>query len=304
MTEQRRVILERVRAGLKTTAHQISHLRDTVDVVEQGLIHCAGEQIEQSISSRLALLKPIGEDLEARGVTVELSALWSHYLPLASLIASWASIPRRCIGGIVGLPGAGKSTLTKIVHAALTRTLEKPVAVVSLDDFYFTPEQRESLGFRWRAMPGTHDLTLLSKFLNDARASSDLLSVPRYDTRIEQRPPNKIVPMPHLILIEGWFVGARVPGYEMLADVLDFLVYMEMGLEAAHRSRLLREEKIRLQSNNIMGMSAEETECFWQDAILPTATNWVIPLKSQANLTLKVDEHYCITGLECRGKGV
>ena len=292
--ERRKLILERVRTGLAVTADEIVHLRDTADRAELRLVDCAGEPIEQSISSRLALLKPVEDRLAVLGVAVGSSALWNHYLPLARVISAWTSADGTCIGGVVGLPGAGKTTLTTSVKSAVTLMMEKPVAVVSLDDFYFTPAERQSLGFRWRAMPGTHDLRLLTRFLDNARNTDQIITIPRYDTRTETRLPNVVLPRPRLILFEGWFVGAWVPGYEVLAEALDFLIYIDMELGAAHRSRLLREEKIRSESNSALGMSAEETECFWQEAILPTAMQWVLPLRSKADLTLRVDERHHI----------
>ena len=292
--ERRELILERARTGRAITAGDLAHLCQTAIGTERRLVACAGERIDHSVSSRLELFKRVADELPALGLTAELSELWNLHLPLARVIAAWAKVSQPCICGIVGLPGSGKTTLTAILQSVVTLTLQQPVTVVSLDDFYFTPKVRQSLGFKWRAMPGTHDLSLLGRFLAAARGTSEFITIPRYETRTETRLPEILAPRPRLILLEGWFVGARVPGYEVLAEALDFLIYVDMEMEIAHRSRLLREERIRLQSNNALGMSPIETESFWREAILPTATKWVLPLKSMADLILKVGEDYRI----------
>ena len=149
-------------------------------------------------------------------------------------------------------------------------------------------------------MPGTHDLELLSDFLQEIGSQQAEIRIPRYDTRTEKRLPPIPTARPQIIFFEGFFVGAAVPGYEMLTKSLSYLIYLHMDLELAHVCRLDREARIRVESNNTRGMSEHETECFWQEALLPTIMEWVTPLEQRADLTLAIDGSHRICGVSSR----
>src|SRR3569832_961712 len=86
---------------------------------------------------------------------------------------------RTLVVGLVGAPGAGKSTLAAALTAAMaaqpdgmlytTRAPEsgRPLRAltVSLDDFYFEPAERHARGLPFRGPPGTHDIERLDRFL-------------------------------------------------------------------------------------------------------------------------------------------
>ena len=218
---------------------------------------------------------------------------WSQLLPLAELILSCSRAQRPTVIGIVGLPGCGKTSLTASVSTLLRALTNESVAVVSLDDFYLTPAQRQSLGYSWRAVPGTHDLKLLNEFL--AGLTADQLKIPRYDTAAERRMPLELCRKPHFVLVEGMYVGAKIPGYEMLSEKIDYLIYLDMDVEIAHQSRLAREARIRTASGGTEGMTQEETEKFWREALLPTAQTWIFPLKERADLIIGINDHYQLT---------
>jgi pantothenate kinase-related protein Tda10 len=228
------------------------------------------------------------------------SQRWSQLLPLAEFILSCSQARRPTVIGFAGLPGCGKTSLTARVSTLLRALTNESIAVVSLDDFYLTPAQRQSLGYSWRAVPGTHDLKLLNEFL--ASLAAEQLKIPRYDTAAEQRRPSELCRAPQFVLVEGWFVGAKIPGYEMLSEKIDYLIYLDMEVEIAHRSRLSREAKIRTASGGTEGMTHEETEGFWREALLPTAQTWVFPLKERADLIIGINDHYQFTNYSVKKK--
>jgi pantothenate kinase-related protein Tda10 len=270
------------------------------DPVELALVTCGGYSIETSIARRLQKFHRITKAFQQSGLGIEASVLWPHYTPLADLLISRCGSNRTCLIGIAGPPGVGKTSLTAPLGILVTVLSERPAAVVSLDDFYLTPSERQSLGHKWRAVPGTHDLNLLAAFLQDVRSEQSEIATPRYNTRVEERLGAIVIARPRFILFEGWFVGAHVPGYESLSTSVDYLIYLDMDLELAHQSRLDREARIRAETNNTMGMTESETEAFWREALLPGVKEWVVPLKGRADLMITVDESHRFSSVSCR----
>lgn len=276
------------------------HKLAQADPVELALITSSGYSLDASITRRLQTFTAVAEAALESGLKFETTALWSHYIPLADLMLAWGRSKRPCLFGIAGSPGVGKTSLTAVLSITAGILSDTPVAVVSLDDFYLEPSERQRLGHKWRAVPGTHDLKLLSAFLEEVRSKQTEIQIPRYDTRTEKRLQPVRTARPEVIFFEGFFVGAAVPGYELLADSLSYLVYLHMDLELAHQCRLDREARIRAESKNTRGMSEHETERFWQEALLPTIREWGTPLERHANLTLSIDGHHRICGVSCR----
>ncbi len=268
--------------------------------VELTLIQCGGYSVASSVSRRVSSYVNVARALQRQGVQFEPTVLWSHHLPLADLLIAWATSKRTNVIGIAGAPGAGKSWLTAALAIIVSVQSGNPAATVSLDDFYLAPSERERLGYPWRAVPGTHDLKMLASFIEEIHSGKEQISIPRYDTRIEQRLNPLVVPRPGILLFEGLFVGAPVSGYEELSNALDYLVYLDMDLDLARQSRLNREATIRLESANKMGMTQAQTEAFWREALEPVVKRWIIPLRESADLTMTIGDGHLVTNVSCR----
>ena len=254
----------------------------------------AGRDRFAGLDQRLQLFVQAHAAVKQLGYSIAPVQLWSRHFPLAELLVKWCANTHTCLIGIAGVPGTGKTSLTTIL-ATILITMGRPVAQVSLDDFYVSPEERARRGYKWRALPGTHDLNLLQEFVRDAQSGANELSVPRYDTSAEKRLEPVIVVRPQLILIEGMFVGAAIPGYEFLANALSYLIYVDADLDWAHQSRISRERRIRTESGGKLGLSEADTETFWQEALLPASREWVLPLKEEADLVLEISGEYEIS---------
>jgi pantothenate kinase-related protein Tda10 len=203
---------------------------------------------------------------------------------------------RPLILGMVGLPGCGKSTLAArlLGELALPRSLS-----VSLDDFYLTAEQRRPRGLIWRGPPGAHELPLLDRFLTQLTSAAAQVEVPVFDRENERRLPARTVPGPlSMCIIEGWFVGARSPGYEPLANALDRLIYLDMDTATARAARLTREAVLR--NRGLGGMSDTAVARFWDEAIAPHIATLVLPLRDRADACLALDPAHRITALTFR----
>lgn len=180
--------------------------------------------------------------------------------------------------------------------------MELPRALtISLDDFYLEPGPRRAAGFELRGPPGTHDAELLHRFLGDLDARRDPLEVPVFDRERERRLPPRLVEPPALCLFEGWFVGARAPGYQALADRLDRLIYLDITLAAARASRLRREATLREAGKG--GMSDDAAARFWDRSLAPHIERLVLPLRPQADAIVELDGNHAITALTLREPG-
>jgi D-glycerate 3-kinase len=136
---------------------------------------------------------------------------------LAARLDEALALPGRCpVYGIGGLPGTGKSTLAAQV-AALARGRGIATTVLSLDDFYLGRRERRRLARRvhpllaQRGPPGSHDVALALATVDALRAGAGV-AVPRFDKLADTRlPPSRWrrPPPARLLILEGWFLGAR-----------------------------------------------------------------------------------------------
>jgi len=147
-------------------------------------------------------------------------ALADVYLPLAHWVAQGHTGQLRLIG-LNGAQGAGKSTLAKILRLLLDEGFDLRTEVLSIDDLYLQPGQREELAdavhplFRTRGVPGTHDVAMgleLIESLRKQQRGNDV-QLPRFDKSSDRRHPRsnwtRVDEPLDILIVEGWCVGAR-----------------------------------------------------------------------------------------------
>ena len=146
--------------------------------------------------------------------------LWTLWLPLAMLIATWRkSQSRPLIQGILAGQGTGKSTLASILILILGEMGYRTCSL-SLDDLYKTYRDRLILQQQdprliWRGPPGTHDLDLGVNVLDVLHQpnSDAVIELPRFDKSAYNgagdRGVSEAISRVDIILFEGWFVGVR-----------------------------------------------------------------------------------------------
>ena len=128
-----------------------------------------------------------------------------------------ASKRRPFVLGLCGAQGSGKSTLA----AALARRLGADgigCVTLSLDDLYKTRAARQQMArdihplFATRGVPGTHDLSLAFALI-DALEHGRAGRAPRFDKARDDRLPEQdwddAPADTQVLILEGWFVGAR-----------------------------------------------------------------------------------------------
>jgi D-glycerate 3-kinase len=207
--------------------------------------------VQEAIRLRSHLFQTIYPDLmqlcQNQGIKqhpVLLLTLWNLWLPLAMQLASHRQqLQRPLIQGILGGQGTGKTTLTAIL-ALILKHLGYRTLGLSLDDLYKTyierlVLQRQDPRLIWRGPPGTHDIELGIKVLDQLRRGAGeqvsrgagenyqlpitnyqlpithypSIAVPRFDKSAwggaGDRGQPEIVENIDIVLFEGWFVGVR-----------------------------------------------------------------------------------------------
>lgn len=184
------------------------------------------ENVDAAIKERSHLLKSVYPAFSQFCHTLHLqqdqllSTLWNLWLPLAMQMASYRqrqSSP--LIQGILGGQGTGKTTLAAILTLILSQLGYRTLSL-SLDDLYKTYCDRLALKKQdprliWRGPPGTHDIQLGLKVLDQLRQPnlSTPIAVPRFDKSAcggaGDRTKPEIVEGTDIVLFEGWFVGVR-----------------------------------------------------------------------------------------------
>ena len=156
-----------------------------------------------------------------------------------------ATGPRRPVLALNGPVGAGKSTLGRQL-AALAASRGLRLAVASIDDLYLPlPERRAGLAGNpfgvTRVPPGSHDVPLLLERL-EAWRSGDALRLPRFDKTLaagEGDRSAESLQQADALLLEGWLMGCRALGDELLAARLPAAL-ASWPLSEAERSWLPR----------------------------------------------------------------
>lgn len=131
---------------------------------------------------------------------------------LAQRIAQLPAADTPFFIGLSGAQGSGKSTVVE----ALAQSLPG-VAILGLDDFYLTLDERRALArqhsplLATRGPPGTHDVPLLHRVLDELAAGRPV-RVPQFSKPADDRGSDKTLidfeGAPALVLLEGWLVGA------------------------------------------------------------------------------------------------
>ena len=184
----------------------------------------------------------------------KLGQLNNYYLPICEKIFKKLRKKKIKIIGLTGGQGAGKSTITQIIKLIFEIKYNFNVTFFSIDDFYKTLRERETLSkkihpmFKTRGVPGTHDTKLLSKIFNDlSKKNFKPVYVPRFDKSIDDRFPKskwqKISKKPDLIIFEGWCVGAKAQTKKQLLKPINIL-------EKNNDSKLIWRTKVNNELNN------------------------------------------------------
>lgn len=138
-----------------------------------------------------------------------------------AMLAAWIHARRQgapLVVGLAGGQGSGKSTLAAFTAVLLRREYGCRVAVLGLDDLYLPRAERAALSqrlhplFATRGVPGTHDVGLGLKLLDQLTGGAGRVAMPRFDKardeRLEAGAWIEVEAPVDVVLFEGWCVGA------------------------------------------------------------------------------------------------
>ena len=145
---------------------------------------------------------------------------------------------RRRLLGLVGPPGAGKSTLS----AALQGRLGESMVVVGMDGFHLANAELLRLGRRDRkGAPDTFDVDGYVTLLARLRGQSSALYAPRFDRDLEESIGSAVLVEPSvpLVVTEGNYLLYDRFGWGAVKGVLDEVWYLQLD-DAERRRRLVQ----------------------------------------------------------------
>lgn len=160
--------------------------------------------------------------------------------------------------GINGCQGSGKSTLTDYIGDYLTRHYQLNVVVMSLDDFYYSSEERQVLAssvhplLATRGVPGTHDIAELTQVLKQLKAGETGFTVRKFNKATDEPCPERdwqvIEQAADIVIVEGWCWGVSPQTEEQLkAPINELEVKHDTSGEWRHYvNQQLKEEYVSL----------------------------------------------------------
>ena len=152
---------------------------------------------------------------------------------LADFITGLPFTPKRRIIGIVGAPGAGKSTIAAELVGRLVST-----ALLPMDGYHLPQARLVQLGRRDRmGAPDTFDVDQFLLTLRDLETSGAPVFAPGFDRTIEEPVPDAVVIQPDIatVVVEGNYLLLDSGGWERVAPLLDlsFFVEVDPGIRLA-----------------------------------------------------------------------
>jgi len=161
------------------------------------------------------------------------STALSWFIPTAELIYNHqlrANTP--FFVGVNGSQGSGKSTLTDFIKQYLTEKYDLTIAVLSLDDFYYSQRMRQKLAqslhplLATRGVPGTHNTELMAKVLSKLKQGLNV-QLPRFNKATDN--PHPVADWPEvtkqvdIVVLEGWCWGTPAQQQDALLTAVNSL---------------------------------------------------------------------------------
>ena len=154
----------------------------------------------------------------------------------------------RALLGLVGCPGAGKTTVAEhLVAAARAELGQDAVAHVPMDGFHLADRQLDRLGLRDRkGAPETFDVDGYLALLRRLRDPAEQRTVygPVFERDLEQALAGAVAvgPAVRLVVTEGNYLLLDRPGWRELRTVLDETWYLDFDDEERVRRLVARHE--------------------------------------------------------------
>jgi D-glycerate 3-kinase len=237
----------------------------------------------------------------------KISQLDNFYLPIGKMInETYLKKNKTIVIGLTGGQGSGKSTISNILKIILKESYNLETVIISIDDFYKTLKERKIMSkkisplFLTRGVPGTHDTKLILNCIKKLQnIKFQKLIIPRFNKAIDNREQKKkwqkVTKKPHIVIFEGWCVGAehqknkdllidinelekyednkkiwrkRVnqelkKNYKKIYKLIDKIIFLKVpSFKYVFKWRLLQEKKLRIKSKSKKIMSDKKIKKF------------------------------------------
>ena len=178
----------------------------------------------------------------------------SFLIPISFWIAKKVEKKKPFILGLSGGQGSGKTTISSIISIILNKYFKLNVFKISIDDFYKTRKERNSLSKRihpmlmTRGVPGTHDINMMLSFFKKTKNKNfKKMILPSFNKAIDDRFSKKywykINQKPDVIIFEGWCVGAKAELNKTLKKPIN-------SIEKINDKKLVWRKYVNLQLRN------------------------------------------------------
>ena len=149
---------------------------------------------------------------------------------------------QRILIGIVGGPGAGKSTLAADVIGLLNDRIDGSAARVPMDGFHMKQAKLEAEELEaHKGAPHTFEAENFVQLLKTLKQARSPVSVPGYSRRLEDVVPNAftIAGNVPILVVEGNYLMLDVEPWNEIPDILDLSFFLHVSADIT-RARLLR----------------------------------------------------------------
>ncbi len=188
------------------------------------------------------------EKLRGINVALDLEEVQDMYLPLSRLLNlevqgsrqmaavtdTFLGTPPRPIPFIVGVAGSvavGKSTISRVMQALLSRWPDHPeVELVTTDGFLYPNSILEERGLmEKKGFPQSYDRRALLSFVARAKAGEPHIEVPvyshiKYDVVDGE---SRVIDHPDILIVEGLNVLQAGGGGAFVSDYFDFTIFVD-----------------------------------------------------------------------------
>lgn len=185
-------------------------------------------------------------------VTVHRNDALAVYIPLAEkLYGAAQAIHGRCLVGIAGPPGAGK-TVTAVILAGLLEEMGEHPLVVPLDGFHYPNsylDSHEGIGHdgkshRLRDIKGWHTTFHADRVLVMLRRvrEGESVRLPLYSRTLHD-PVEDALPLrpdDHVVLVEGNYLYLDAEPWRRIRDLFDVRIFVTAPLDALERQVMER----------------------------------------------------------------
>jgi len=284
----------------------------------------------------------ISEVRQLRGILEELSMheIRDIYLPLSRLLNDYvnSTISRQAVMmkflnqkfektpfiiGVAGSVAVGKSTVSRVLQALLSRWKENfRVAIVTTDGFLYPKAVLEEKGILARkGFPESYDIRKLVKFVSDLKAGKHDVSAPIYSHSLYDILPDEkkvISPQPDILILEGLNVLQNQADYPagkpavFVSDFLDFSIYVDADENLLEDWFLTRFKRLRQTAfNNKNSYFYPITKIPEDEAIKMALDVWretnsvnlhknILPTRERASLILHKSEDHKVNYVRLR----